>query len=224
MARLTVLATETDAGKTFLVAALLRGLRRRGCVAAPYKPFASGPLGPDDDTSRLLAECDLPLTPSEVTPWRFERPVAPAFLLREQKRSVTAAELLQPAARLERTADLLITETAGGLLSPVTDRWSSLDLADLLGGPIVLVVRNRLGAISSLETALAALALPRRRLLAVVLSDGGAEAGDGDARLRDENAAWMQEQWPHLRWFRLRAGDEVPEALLDLLLAGLPRR
>lgn len=223
MARLTVLATETDAGKTFLVAALLRGLRRRGCVALPYKPFASGPLGPDDDTSRLLAASSVPLTPSEVTPWRFERPVAPAFLLREQRLRISAHDLLQPASQLERRADLLITETAGGVASPVTERWSSLDLADLLGGPLLLVVRNRLGAISSFETARTAIAPPRRRLLAVVLSDVTPAADPHEAKLLDENEAWMREHWPHFRWFRLRHGEEPPDELLALLRAGARR-
>ena len=217
MARLTVLATETDAGKTFLVAALLRELRGRGCVVRPYKPFASGPFSESDDTSLLRAACGEPLTEAQVTPWRFERPVAPAFLLRDRGIRLSAADLLAPAAALERGADLLITETAGGLLSPLTERWSSLDAADLLGGPLLLVVRNRLGAISAAENALRLLDLPRRRLLGVVLSDGAGPVSDDDALLLDENEAWMRRAHPGLRWFRLRPGGEVAAALLDLL-------
>lgn len=217
MARLTVLATETDAGKTFLVAALLRGLRRRGCVVRPYKPFASGPFWEGDDTSMLLAACGEPLTPEQVTPWRFRRPVAPAFELRARGITLTAAQLLEPAAALERGADLLITETAGGLLSPLTERWSSLDAADLLGGPILLVVRNRLGAISAAENALRALDLPRRRLVGVVLSDGAEVVSDDEALLLDENEAWLRRSHPELRWFRLGRGGEPDETLLHLL-------
>ena len=217
MARLTVLATETDAGKTFLVAALLRGLRGRGCVVRPYKPFASGTFSASDDTSLLRAACGEPLTEAQVTPWRFERPVAPAFILRDRGIRLSAADLLTPAAALERGADLLITETAGGLLSPLTERWSSLDAADLLGGPLLLVVRNRLGAISAAENALRLLDLPRRRLVAVVLSDGAEIATEEDALLLDENEDWLRRANPALRWFRLRRGGAPDEALLDLL-------
>jgi dethiobiotin synthetase len=56
----------------------------------------------------------------------------------------------------------LVVESAGGVLSPYSDRVTCADLATALGFPVLLVSRNTLGTIN--QTALAIAEIRRRSL------------------------------------------------------------
>ena len=177
-AQVFVAGSHTDVGKTFVACALARAARAAGLSVEALKPIASGFDAADwgaSDPGRLLAALGRPLDEAEldrITPWRFETPLAPPMAAALEGQSLP----LQPVtdlcrARLAETrADLFILEGVGGLMSPLADDATGLDLMLTLGLPVVLVGGCYLGAISHTLTALEVLRARRQAVRAIVVS------------------------------------------------------
>ena len=71
---------------------------------------------------------------------------------------------------------ILLVETAGGVMSPVDDDHTMLDLMAALSGPVVLVGGSYLGAISHTLTALACLRARGLQVAAIAVSESPGEA------------------------------------------------
>ncbi|HEY0649744.1 dethiobiotin synthase [Phenylobacterium sp.] len=160
MSAVFVAGAHTDVGKTHVACALLTAARAAGRSVAALKPVVSGFDRADwaqSDPGRLLAACGRPLTDDAldaVSPWRFVAPLAPPMAARREGRSLGLAEIaVWCRARLDG-ADLTIVEGVGGLMSPIADDATGLELMTALGLPVVLVGGSYLGAISHTLTAL----------------------------------------------------------------------
>ena len=182
-----VAGSHTDVGKTFVACALVRAARSAGLSAEALKPIASG-FDPDDwtgsDPGRLLAALGREASSVEldrITPWRFAAPLAPPMAARLEGRSLTLEAVADLCAeRLAASpADLFVLEGVGGLMSPLTDDATGLELMTALNLPVLLVGGGYLGAISHTLTALEVLRHRGLPVAAVVVSqDGGADAPD----------------------------------------------
>jgi dethiobiotin synthetase len=97
--------------------------------------------------------------------------VAPAAAAESDARAISLPSILSAADRLRDAGDYLVTESAGGLLTPYSDLLTAADIAAALRLPVLLVARNGLGTIN--HTALAINELQRRALplAGVVLVD-----------------------------------------------------
>lgn len=152
-----VTGTDTDCGKTFVTALLVRAARAARVDAVGAKPFCCGPR---TDVEILAQASDHVETLDAINPvWR-KTPAAPR-----------ACQMLgEPAADLPRALtavrDLaarhaqVFCEGAGGWLVPVSKGCTVADFAADLGWPVIVVVRNKLGA---LNHALLTLESVRRR-------------------------------------------------------------
>jgi dethiobiotin synthetase len=182
-----IAGSHTDIGKTHVACALIRAARAQGLTVDALKPVASG-FDADDwtdsDPGRLLAALGRPLTLSEldaITPWRFAAALAPPMAASREGRSLPLDPLVEVcAARLSASrADLVVVEGVGGLMSPLAEQATSLDLLTALGLPALLVGGGYLGAISHTLTALEVLRARGLPLSAVVVSqDADPEAPD----------------------------------------------
>jgi dethiobiotin synthetase len=186
-ARVFVAGGHTDVGKTFVACALIRAARTSGRSVEALKPIASG-LDPadwsDSDPGRLLQALDRPRNDDELhrmTPWRFLAPLAPPMAARLEGRSLPLQPIVELcAARLATSrADLFVLEGVGGLMSPLADGATGLDLMTALGLPVLLVGGGYLGAISHTLTALEVLRARGQTVAAVVVSQDG-QAGAPD--------------------------------------------
>jgi len=170
-----VTGTDTGVGKTVVSAALMHRYRHQFELRY-WKPIQTG-IEQDDDTEtvRTLGCCQ----PGEILDEgvRLERPVSPHL----------AARLAGTTIHLQSLADLVlagdpsvrwIVEGAGGVLVPVSDSETMIDLMGLLGLPILVVARASLGTINHTLLTLEAL---RRRSLDVA---GVVMAGEGDRENR----------------------------------------
>lgn len=165
----------TDVGKTFVACRLIEDLRARGVRVVPRKPVVSG-VDDDDvgssDTDRLLAAAGLPHSARDVvSPWRFRAPLAPNAAARLEGVSLSLSSVV--AACAVDDADVVVVETAGGVMSPLTDDSTQLDLLRAVGAPVVLVVEGSyLGWISHTLTAVLALQHAGLTLAAIVVNHG----------------------------------------------------
>jgi len=163
-----VTGTDTDCGKTYITALLVRAARTARVDAVGAKPFCCGPR---TDVEILAQASDHVETLDAINPVWLKTPAAPR-----------ACEMLgEPAADVPRALtavrDLaarhaqVFCEGAGGWLVPVAKDCTVADFAADLGWPVIVVVRNKLGA---LNHTLLTLESVRRRglpLAGIILND-----------------------------------------------------
>ena len=148
-----VTGTDTGVGKTVITVALLELMRSFGLKACGMKPIETGcvreheELIPSDGefikTAGQLAE---PL--GTISPCRFEHPLAPLAASRIEGMPVDLQKIQTTYSQLSSRYEAVIVEGVGGLLVPVTDNYSVLDLAQDFGLPLVVVARTGLGTLN----------------------------------------------------------------------------
>ena len=140
-----ITGTDTNVGKTYFTALLTRSLRKAGFDTVAMKPIS---CGEPEDSRALLEAADNELSMEEVTPVSYSAPLAPIEAARLEGRTFDSSEVLPTFERLRRTHRSLLVEGVGGWLVPLTKSYSSADLAKEMGLPVLLVVRNKLGALN----------------------------------------------------------------------------
>jgi dethiobiotin synthetase len=156
-----ITGTDTSVGKTVLTALLVAHLRRKGWHALACKPFSSGSLA---DVRILARAQDHELPVERINPFHFQQPVAPLVAARQSRRPVPIRQVLDGIQSLAARCEVLLVEGAGGLFVPLGEKYTVADLIQSLGCPVLLVIRNRLGAVNHALLTLAALhglAVPR---------------------------------------------------------------
>jgi dethiobiotin synthetase len=204
-----VVGTGTDIGKTWVGARVLTGLRAAGLHVAARKPAQS--FDPGDDPAGLDAAVLAHASgepPEEVCPphrW-YETAMAPPMAAASLGRpAFTVEDLLAEVSWPDRSVDVGLVETAGGVRSPLANDGDCLDYCAALAPELIVLVADAgLGTINAVRLnaqAMAALGVPT----VVVLNrfDAGSE-------LHQRN----------LEWLRVRDGSRVvtiPGGDADLL-------
>ena len=152
-----ITGTDTGAGKTMLTALLTRHLRKRGVNAVALKPICSGDRA---DARALHAASAGALTLNEINPWHFRAPMAPLLAARLERKRVALAGVLAHVRAMQKRFEVVLIEGAGGLLSPLGEKFDSRELVAALRATPLVVCPNRLGAVNQILLTLAA--LPRR--------------------------------------------------------------
>ena len=151
---LFVTGTDTGVGKTVLTALLTRHLRERGVNAVALKPVCSGDRA---DARALHAASAGALTLDEINPWHFRAPIAPLLAARRERKQVALADVLAHVRAMQKRFEVVLVEGAGGLLSPLGEKFDSRDLLVALRAMPMVVCPNRLGAVNQVLLTLAAL-------------------------------------------------------------------
>ncbi|WP_419321251.1 dethiobiotin synthase [Caulobacter sp. ErkDOM-E] len=176
MKSLFVAGTGTDIGKTHVACALIRALRLRGQSIDAFKPVVSG-FDPDDpdvsDPGRLAQALDEPGALHRISPRRYRAPLAPNLAAALEGDVLSLDDLVGDCQdRLARPdRDLLLIEGAGGVMSPMTDTATNLDLMVALNLPVLLVAGSYLGTVSHVLTALEVIRSRGLSVTAIVMSE-----------------------------------------------------
>ncbi len=169
--RILVLGTDTGVGKTWVTCALARTLRQHGHAVVGIKPVETGCSAetlPTED-GVLIANATGQTEP-RVALRRFEPPLAPILAGGEDEATLQLDALLTEITRYETSADVLLLEGVGGLLSPVTWTWNMTHLARTLDCRVVLVGLDRLGIVNHVLLAMRELERCCLELAAIVLN------------------------------------------------------
>jgi dethiobiotin synthetase len=150
-----ITGTDTGVGKTFVACGIAAALRRRGQRVGPFKPAETGCDW--DPHSRKLVPADAVLlreaSESEagletICPYRFRTPVAPLVATELESSPIAVDHLAGCYSKLASTHDIVLVETAGGILVPLAKKFHYGDLARLLNLPVLVVVGSKLGALN----------------------------------------------------------------------------
>ena len=151
--RLFITATDTEAGKTYVSAGLVRALRAAGRDAVAMKPIASGfDSGPDGrvnaDLQALAAAADGALPAADLNVYAFEPAIAPHHAASLAGVEIELAPILAAFARVNACHQDVLVEGVGGFAVPLSPTLMLADLARALDLPLLLVVGMRLGCIN----------------------------------------------------------------------------
>ena len=140
-----ITGTDTDCGKTFVTALLVKAARAAGVDAIAAKPFCCGPR---EDVEILAAASDNAEPLDAINPVWLKTPAAPRAceLLGEPAADIGAA--LEGVRSLAARHAQVFCEGAGGWLVPIAKDYTIADFAAELQWPVILVVRNKLGALN----------------------------------------------------------------------------
>jgi dethiobiotin synthetase len=149
-----VTGTDTGVGKTLAACALIHALAAHGVSATPMKPIAAGAQasGDDllnDDTRALLhaAGRDLAFA-AQATPILLRAPMAPHIAARREGVTISLDPVLAAYERSAAEGKFMVVEGVGGFRVPLGEALDTVDLAQALALPVVLVVGMRLGCLN----------------------------------------------------------------------------
>lgn len=144
-----ITGTDTGVGKTLAAAAVLARLRESGLDAVPCKAVQTGCTAdePNPDLDLCLRLNGLTAEP-EMAPYRFALPASPHLAAAREGRRIDLDTLVATIRRLRGRHDAVVVEGAGGVLVPLDDEATMLDLMVALALPVLLVARPGLGTLN----------------------------------------------------------------------------
>ncbi len=150
---LFIAGTDTGVGKTRIACQILRQLREKGINAAGAKPIASGMQEMhgqwlNEDIQAIQEATERQFSLELVNQYRYEPYIAPHIAAMCRGEEIDVRVILDCFRRLAAQSDLVVVEGAGGLMTPLNETQTFLDLVELLKLPVVLVVAVRLGCIN----------------------------------------------------------------------------
>lgn len=178
MTALFVTATGTEIGKTFITAALIHELRRRGRAVDALKPVVSG-FDPAEQTTSdpgvlldALGRKPTREALDRMSPWRFAAPLSPDMAANREGRRIDFDALLGFSRRsIDAAPDTSLIEGVGGLMVPLDERHTVLDWIAALRVPALLVCGSYLGTVSHSLTALDVLTRRHVAIKAAVINE-----------------------------------------------------
>ena len=157
--RIIICGTDTDVGKTIVSSFLVQGLK-----GIYWKPIQSG----TEEGTDTKTVCNLlSLEPNSYLPerYKFKAPVSPHWAAEQESAFIEPSNL-----KLPDLDELIIIETAGGLMVPLNRDWLQIDQLKAWGAPIILVARTGLGTLNHTLLSLEALKHRNLDVLGIVLN------------------------------------------------------
>ena len=168
-----ITASNTEVGKTTVAVEIARRLSEKRVVCA-RKPVESDCPVVDSvfvprDASALSEACGNVENLSVVCPFRFALEASAERASAETGETLTLEKLVD-ACHKGVADDFVLVEGAGGFYSPIAKNALNADLASALKLPLVIVVRDELGAISQALLTLQAAQQNKLKVACVVLN------------------------------------------------------
>jgi len=185
MIRLLVSGTNTEVGKTWFSGFLARHFREQDMAVRYVKPVQTG-CPPDDDAALVREISGLSEAEAFIVNTAAE-PVAPCFLYDPFPFEETVAVINEIT-----DCDVLIVESAGGLLVPLDKERKSYHFARACDLDVALVVPNRLGCLNDTQLNLRFIASEGLPLHGVAINDFFASDGIN----RERNKAMLNTLYP----------------------------
>jgi len=198
MQTILILATGTDAGKTYTSRRLAEAIALRwGTVpVAAVKPIETGVTKDALTDAALLAESSKPkLKPHHA--YSFVPPISPHLASRNSNTPIRINEITQWVREhdsLQKPDGWIIVETAGGVFTPLSDGETNLDLALALEPSLwVLIAPDCLGVLHNVRSTLLAMErLARRPDVILLNAPETADNSTGTNRAELERLGWAR--------------------------------
>jgi dethiobiotin synthetase len=170
-----ITGTDTGCGKTTVGRAIAAALRARGVRVGVLKPFETGCALDGDrlraaDAEALARAAGCDLHPEVVCPNRLALPASPQRAAEAEGVHLDVTSVARAMHLVRASSDVVLVEGAGGALVPVTSSLLMIDVAGVLGLPVLVVARDALGTVNHSLLTLEAIRSRGFPLLGVVLT------------------------------------------------------
>lgn len=178
MKKFLIAAIGTEVGKTYYLTKLLHNLILNNKKVFASKPAISGWSDEyaQNDTLQIMYELGLDFTESNinlVSPWRFETAVSPNLAAEIENKSISYDAIISYSQHIlekYKELDYVFFESAGGILSPITDHKNWIDFAQDLNLPIILVTSSYLGSVTHSLATIKAIEVSGLEIAKIVLN------------------------------------------------------
>jgi dethiobiotin synthetase len=148
-----VTGTDTGVGKTLVAGGIADWFVRQGMRVAVSKPCATGcerrREGLVSSDAEFLAHCARTVHPLDmVCPQRYAEPLAPAVAAARAGQPLDWSSIDRSIVEMTAGAAAIVVEGVGGILVPMDERHTVLDMARWLALPAIIVARAGLGTIN----------------------------------------------------------------------------
>lgn len=229
-----VVAPDTDAGKTWITAHLLKVLLQNEPQTMVMKPVQTGAIyngnkreSEDINTCIEISGIHIPESINGfVVPYLFDTPCSPHLASNLDKQEDIVIENITTAAqKLTAQYKVVLIETAGGIYSPINQRETNMDLLQALQLPVIVVSPNKLGAISQTLSTIELLRIKKVPIAAVVLNDLVATTDNTEAMILENNCDTIRSFASNIPLYRVpftKETQETEKALTPLTEQLLP--
>lgn len=159
--RFFITGTDTDIGKTFVSAVLSLGLN-----SAYWKPVQAG-TEPCTDSEWLQKTTELDDSLIVAETYKLSSPLSPHLAAKIDGISIRLNDFPSPDS-IGKTK--LIVEGAGGIMVPLNEKETMIDLMQQLALPVLVVAKSGLGTINHTVLTVEALRKRRLSLLGVIMN------------------------------------------------------
>jgi dethiobiotin synthetase len=175
-----VTGTDTDIGKTVIAGAIANWFVRHRKRVAVCKIAATGCLhrreGLVSEDAEFLAICADSKHPLDlIAPQRWSEPLAPAIAAQRANQPIDWFVIDNSIRLMSQDSDVMIVEGVGGIMVPMDEKHTVLDVAAVLKAPAVVVARAGLGTINHTLLTVSALKAAGVKVAGVVINRYPAE-------------------------------------------------
>lgn len=152
-----ITGTETDVGKTYVTAQLVKHLRHKGWNAGYYKPALSGAewngrAWIPGDADFVCRTAGLEVLPQSLVSYIYQTAVSPHLAARLEGNPLCMEKVVKHVKQLQVVFDFLCVEGSGGIVCPIRDdedeQIMQVDFVKRFGLPLLVVSDSKLGSIN----------------------------------------------------------------------------
>lgn len=174
-----ITSTGTEIGKTYYLEKLCREFKDNNERFFAIKPIISGFSFEDknNDNARILSSLGLEYNKKnldEISPWRFKEAISPNMAAQKEGQKINSGQVVNFCKKhitISKTKKQnLLIEGAGGVMTPINDQFTYLDLIKELDISVILVTGNYLGTISHTLSAIKCLENENIKIGKVILN------------------------------------------------------
>lgn len=145
-----ITSTDTDVGKTYVSAGIVKELAKRGLKTGYFKPLQSGIV------SGILSDADNVVQKAGAirnlvvakNSYVTKTPATPSVSAEIDNVKIEIEKIVSDYNKLNNQCDIVVTEGSGGLYVPVNNTMLVSDVIKALNLPVIVVARPDLGTIN----------------------------------------------------------------------------
>jgi len=170
-----ITSSGTDIGKTLVVSLLCHQLIGSGKKVHAIKPVITGwQEEQESDSKNIIESLGLEYNTknlNSVSPFRFPASLSPDMAARKEGETIDFLEILSFCKSFENKYDYFLVEGVGGVMTPLTENETVLDLISELSMPAIVAAGSYLGSISHTLTALHCLKTKGIEISSLIVSE-----------------------------------------------------
>lgn len=148
-----ITGTDTNVGKTIVTACLSTQFKSRGEDVGVMKPIETG-VDPEcsssanSDAKFLIEVTGVQDALEDVCPYRLKTSASPYQAARIEGKELDPEKIMERFRALQSKHSMMLVEGIGGLLVPITRRYSVADLVLQMNLPLIIVSRIQIGTLN----------------------------------------------------------------------------